>query len=161
MDDQEVLKSARNLYIQQFRGKADELRPLIQRIRSLDQDIGDATDLNQILSEIAALTTATGNAIIGAAGTGDSARPKVRPDEFMGDTYIEAAKKYLERVGHAVSMEELLEVLKSGGCPVGGKTPKKTLYISLVRSRDFVPIPGRKKREFLGLRKFYSKQGSK
>jgi hypothetical protein len=77
----------------------------------------------------------------------------LRPDEFTGKTYIEAAKSYLERVGHAVSMDELLEALKNGGRPIKGKTPKKALYISLVRGREFVPIPGQV--GFLGLRKFY------
>jgi hypothetical protein len=71
----------------------------------------------------------------------------------MGKTYINAAKNYLDRVGHAVSLDELVDALKSGGCPVGGKTPKKTLYISLVRSRDFKPVPGRT--GFVGLKKFY------
>ncbi len=51
-------------------------------------------------------------------------------------------------------MDELLDALNRGGCPVGGKEPKKTLYISLIRDvRTFVPIPGRS--GFLGLRKFY------
>lgn len=37
---------------------------------------------------------------------------------------------------------------------MGGKEPKKTLYISLIRDvRTFVPIPGSP--GFLGLRKFY------
>ena len=155
MDDKEVLRNARNLYIQQFRSKAEEMRPLIQRILSLDQDIGEATDLSAILTESAALSTETETASLATSGGG--ARPKLRPDEFMGKTYFEAAKSYLERVGHAVSMDELLEVLKNGGCPVGGKTPRKTLYISLVRSREFVPIPGQS--GFVGLRKFYPNRG--
>ena len=50
-------------------------------------------------------------------------------------------------------MEELLDALKRGGSPVGGKSPKKTLYISLVRSREFIPIPGHTR--FVGLRKLY------
>jgi hypothetical protein len=75
----------------------------------------------------------------------------------MGKTVSEAARLYLEKVGYAVSMEELLEGLKNGGRPVGGKTPKKSLYISLVRSREFVPIPGRS--GFLGLRTFYPNRG--
>jgi hypothetical protein len=57
------------------------------------------------------------------------ARPKLRDDEFTGMTYQDAAKNYLERVGHAVSMEELLAALRDGGCPVGGINPKKTLYV--------------------------------
>ncbi|MCZ6799515.1 MAG: hypothetical protein O7F12_03420 [Nitrospirae bacterium] len=83
----------------------------------------------------------------------------IRPDEFFGKTHSEAAKVYLERVGHAVAIEELVEVLKNGGCKVGGIDPKRTLGISLVRNtREFVPPrPG-----YIGLRKFYprAKAGS-
>jgi hypothetical protein len=51
-------------------------------------------------------------------------------------------------------MDGLLDALNRGGCPVGGKDAKKTLYVSLIRDvRTFVPIPGRS--GFLGLRKFY------
>jgi hypothetical protein len=55
-------------------------------------------------------------------------------------------------VGHAVELEKLVEVLKKGGCKVGGADPKRTLYISLIRdTRNFVPPqPG-----YIGLRKFY------
>ena len=78
----------------------------------------------------------------------------IRPDEFFGKTHSEAAKVYLEKVGHAVTIEELVEVLKEGGCKVGGIDPKRTLGISLVRNtREFVPPkPG-----YIGLRKFYPK----
>ena len=157
MDDTEVLNSARNLYIQQFRAKAEEMRPLIQRIRALDQDIGDSTDLSQILNDMAVPTTGSGAASAGIPAAGTGVRPQLRPDEFMGKTVSEAATLYLEKVGHAVSMEELLEALKRGGRPIRGATPKKSLYISLVRSREFVPIPGQT--GFLGLRKFYPNRG--
>jgi len=153
----DVLKNARNLYIQQFRGKAEEMRPLIQRIHALDQDIGEATDLNQILSEVAALTTETGMTSTGTGTAATGLRPKLRPDEYMGKTVSEAATLYLEKVGHAVSMDELLDALKRGGRPIKGATPKKSLYISLVRSREFIPIPGQT--GFLGLRKFYPNRG--
>ncbi len=87
------------------------------------------------------------------AGSG-SAKPNIRPDAFVGDTYSIAAKKYLKQVGYAVSVDELVDVMKKGGCPVGGVDPRKTLYISLVRDvRTFYPIPG--KMGFIGLREFY------
>ncbi len=84
----------------------------------------------------------------------NGAKISVRPDEFFGMTYSVAAATYLEKVRHAVSMDELLDALNRGGCPVGGKEPRKTLYISLIRDvRTFVPILGSP--GFLGLRKFY------
>ncbi len=53
-----------------------------------------------------------------------------RPDEFYGMSQQEAAKAFLERVGHAVSLDDLVNGLRSGGCKVGGVDPKRTLYIS-------------------------------
>jgi hypothetical protein len=52
-----------------------------------------------------------------------------------------------------VPVDDLLDALKRGGSPVGGKTPKKTLYVSLVRGREVVPIPGQV--GVVGLRKWY------
>jgi hypothetical protein len=45
------------------------------------------------------------SAIAGSFGVG--ART-VRPDEFTGKPYLDSAKAYLDKVGHAVSMEKPL-----------------------------------------------------
>ena len=153
MEEKEALQKARDIYIQQFRAKAEELRPFFKKISSLDQDIGDSTDLVAMLGEIVTEAQTSESTQLGMAGSG-SARPNIRPDAFVGDTYSIAAKKYLKQVGYAVSVDELVDVMKKGGCPVGGVDPRKTLYISLVRDvRTFYPIPG--KMGFIGLREFY------
>ena len=152
MDDNDALRKARDHYIQKFRKQIEPAAPIAQKILSLDQDIGELTDLSAIVAECIALAPAGGVFQIGGA----SGKPKLRPDEFMNKTVSEAARLYLEKIGHAVSMDELLDALKRGGRPAGGATPKKSLYISLVRSREFVPIPGQT--GVLGLRKFYEKK---
>jgi hypothetical protein len=77
---------------------------------------------------------------------------EVRRDEFFGMTQSDAAKVYLGKVGHAVSMDELVAKLQAGGCKVGGANAKHTLYVSLVRNtREFVPVGD----GFIGLRRFY------
>jgi hypothetical protein len=153
MEDRETLQKARDIYLQQFRAKAEELRPFFKKISSLDQDIGDSTDLGAMLGEILTEAQTSESTRIGVAGS-SSAKPNIRPDAFVGDTYSIAAKKYLKQVGYAVSVDELVDTLKKGGCPVGGVDPRKTLYISLVRDvRTFYPIPG--KMGFIGLREFY------
>jgi hypothetical protein len=150
--DEDVLRGARQHFIDKLTEKASEVRPLIQRIMSFDQDLNETTDVVAIILGSDAPNTT--ESVPGAVAVHPSgARPKLRPDEFTGKTYFEAAKSYLDRVGHAVSMDELLDVLKKGGSPIGGKTPKKTLYISLVRSREFIPIPGQT--GIVGLRKWY------
>jgi hypothetical protein len=152
--DEDVLRQSRQYFIDRLAEKTSEIRPLIQRILHFDQDLNEATDVLAIIMGGDSVNIAPANSA-GAAGfvAGASGRTALRPDEFTGKPYSDSAKAYLERVGHAVSMEELLDALKRGGSPVGGKTPKKTLYISIVRAREVVPIPGQN--GFVGLRKWY------
>jgi hypothetical protein len=150
MGEDEVLRQSRQYYIDKISEKAPEIRSWIKRIMTFDQDLNEVTDILAIIMGDDASTTAPAGAGT-APATG--VRPKLREDEFTGKPYFHSVKNYLERIGHAVSMEELLDALKRGGSPVGGKTPKKTLYISLVRSIEFAPVPGHK--DFVGLRKWY------
>jgi hypothetical protein len=77
---------------------------------------------------------------------------EVRPDEFFGKTHSDAARTYLTKVGHAVALEELLDVLRRGGCKIGGADPKRVLYISLIRNtKDYVAVQN----GYIGLREFY------
>jgi hypothetical protein len=160
MAENETLRKALEIYLQQKRGKLEEVQELDLMISRLRRDLGDAPQETQPEEEDSSDTG------IGDAWRENEFGPKaasvnigaskasLRPDEFFGMTYSAAAAAYLAKVGHAVSMDELLDALNRGGCPVGGREPKKTLYISLIRDvRNFVPIPGRT--GFLGLRKFY------
>lgn len=76
----------------------------------------------------------------------------VRPDKYFGMSQTEAAAAYLKKVGHAVHVETILEALQAGGLKLTGKTPKATLYTSLVRgTKRFVLVsPGT-----FGLAEFY------
>jgi hypothetical protein len=155
VEDIQIRRQMRDVLIQEYREVAKKLNSKADRIAELDAEIGDQTDLGALIADVAPHSISTASAHALAAS---GAKPKLRADEFTGMTYKDAAKNYLERVGHAVSMEELLEALKNGGCPVGGVNPKKTLYISLVRGREFKPVPGQS--GILGLRSFYQNRGS-
>jgi hypothetical protein len=64
----------------------------------------------------------------------------------------DAAKAYLNKMGHAVAVSELVTALNKGGCKVGGADPERTLYIVLIRNtKDFVKVPN----GYLGLRAMY------
>ena len=154
MEDVEIRRRMRDVLIQEYREIATQLKGKAARIAELDQEIGDETDLASVSGELAAQVSSAAPAQIGVSG---GARPKLRDDEFTGMTYQNAARSYLERIGFAVSMEELLDALRAGGLPVGGVNPKKTLYISLVRGREFKPVPG--KPGMLGLKSFYVNRG--
>jgi hypothetical protein len=160
MAENETLRKALEIYRQQKRDKLREAQELDLMISRLKRDLGDATQETQDEEEDSS-ETGIGDAWrenefgpTAAQVNVGAIKANLRPDEFFGMTYSTAAAAYLAKVGHAVSMDELLDALNRGGCPVGGKEPKKTLYISLIRDvRTFVPIAGRS--GFLGLRKFY------
>jgi hypothetical protein len=159
MAENDSLRKTLEHYLQLKSSKIEEVRQLDLVISQLSRDLGEAVPRPQAEEKDASAGDSIGDAwreneFGTTTPTSTGTRTAVRADEFVGLTYSGAARAYLEKVGHAVSMEELLEVLNRGGCPVGGKEPKKTLYISLIRDvRTFVPIPGRS--GFLGLRKFY------
>lgn len=73
----------------------------------------------------------------------------VRDYEFHGKSQPEAAKLFLDRVGHPVKTHVILEALQKGGITIGGKeeSRKMNLYTILNRSRDF----GRVARDTWGL----------
>lgn len=64
----------------------------------------------------------------------------VREYQFFGKSQPDAAKLFLEMVGHPLKTNEIIEGIEKGGVKVGGKTPKdkKTnFYTILHRSGDF------------------------
>jgi len=128
--------------------KLEELNALELTIRHLRRELGEEEEGT---GDTLSFTPLIENRLENKLLIGEK-EPDTRPDEFFGMTQGDAAKIYLEKIGHAVSMEDLIQALSAGGCTVGGVDPKKTLYISLVRNtREFVPV----KSGYLGLRKFY------
>jgi hypothetical protein len=64
----------------------------------------------------------------------------VREYQFFGKSQPEAAKMFLEMVGHPLRTSEIIEGIEKGGVKLGGKTPKdkKTkFYTILHRGEDF------------------------
>lgn len=159
MAENEPLKKALEHYLQRKLDKLKEVQELDLMISRLRRDLGEISQETQADKEEDASDTGLSEAWqeseFGPGATlKNGMKANVRPDEFFGMTYSTAAAAYLDKVRHAVSMDELLDALNRGGCPVGGREPRKTLYISLIRDvRTFVPIPGSP--GFLGLRKFY------
>jgi hypothetical protein len=85
----------------------------------------------------------------------------VRDYEFHGKSQPEAAKLFLERVGHPVKTQVIMDAIQKGGVAIGGKEESKKVnfYTILNRSRDF----GRVARDTWGLLgwKGVSKKGTK
>jgi len=57
----------------------------------------------------------------------------IRPDEFYQMTNTEAAEKYLKKVGHAVSLDEIFEAIQKGGIKFSSNG-KISLNVQLTRA---------------------------
>jgi hypothetical protein len=148
MPTNEALSQAVEIYRAKERKLLEDLQSVRIMIRQMELDLGEAPSGPEIQLSLADSMPPMAERIEIANGR----KPEIRPDEFFGMTQAEAARKYLKRIGHAISFEELVSALQAGGCKVGGENPKKILYISLVRNtRDFVPP----QTGYIGLREFY------
>lgn len=141
-------------FLQQKQKKSEELRAIELTIREIRRELGEEEESPEDILPSSTVIERKSEQKPLISGR----EPDIRPDEFFGMTQSDAAKAYLERVGHAVSFEQLVGALKKGGCKVGGINPERTLYISLVRDvREFVPP----QTGYIGLRKFYPNLKSK
>jgi hypothetical protein len=149
MNGTEHLRQTLEYYRQQLQKKLEELSPLQLMIRQLERELGESTNTPEI-------TEPNGNTTLPAQIFGDfglNRSTEVRADQFYGMSQSEAAKAYLSKIGRAVSLDELVSALNKGGARVGGASPKKTLYVGLMRNpmREFVSPS----ENHIGLRSFY------
>jgi hypothetical protein len=59
---------------------------------------------------------------------------QIRSDQYLGEKPLEAAKKYIEAVGHAVHFDEIADAVQRGGAAIKGSDWRQTLETSLIRS---------------------------
>lgn len=154
MPTETSLRETLEHFREQERKLLDDLRAVKFTVRSIERELGIAS---QDAGGFEASGGNGGDSLIdvvvpSASGSMIGGKPSLRPDEFFGLTHAEAARRYLKKVGHAVSFEELGDALRQGGCKLSGANARQVLYISLIRNtKDFVPPrPG-----FVGLRDFY------
>jgi hypothetical protein len=155
MATQEHLKESLEHFKQQKQAKLDELRMIELMIRGLQQQVGEIPEQQSQTDVLAALPS--GFALFEAKATQRQDNPagenyKPRPDEFFSLSIADAAKAYLDKVGHAMAVDDILRVITGGGCRVGGADPKRTLSITLsMAKREFVATGSGN----YGLRRFY------
>ncbi len=142
MDDLEPLRKTLEHYRQQRQQRLAEFQREMQRtdsmIAQLEADLGEQPSTSEAAS-IAASSPLFSPNETPALFRGPSG-PSIEPDEFFGLKQTDAAKAYLRKIGKAVLFDELVEALRRGGAKLGGKDPKKTLYVSLARNprKEFV-----------------------
>ena len=150
-DNENSLRQTLEFFLSERAKKMEDVKRLDLTIAQIKQSLGEPMENATEQLEIPPALSITAP-ITPVAPRSSGGRTTIRPDEFFGLQYSDAARNYLRKVGHAVGLEELLDALRNGGCKVGGSDPKRVLYISLVRNtRDFVPTGN----GFIGLREFY------
>jgi hypothetical protein len=78
---------------------------------------------------------------------------RIRPDEFLGEDPLKAAKKYIGRVGHAVGFDEIADAVSRGGAATKGADWRERLKTGLIRStHDIVKVQD----DTFGLTGFYT-----
>jgi hypothetical protein len=144
----DALKESLEHFKQQRAAKVEEIRALDITIRQIQKQLGENPEeppemlLAPLVQDFKPQTA--------PPTSGGTYKP--RPDEFFGMSQAEAARTYLEKIGHAVLLDDLLKAVTSGGCKVGGADPKKNFHVGLLQNkRDFVPTGN----GYFGLRKFY------
>jgi hypothetical protein len=150
MGDNDYLRQTLTHYREQRQRILDQLRPVDIMIRTIEAELGEPPDTTILpdLTQAFSMDVNAGRTL--PAGQQRSA--EIRADEFFGMSQSDAAKAYLNKMGHAVAVSELVASLNKGGCKVGGADPERTLYIVLIRNtKDFVKVPG----GYLGLRAMY------
>jgi hypothetical protein len=144
------LRQTLTYYREQRLRHLERLRPVEIMIRQLESELGETSENIQLPEAAIPFTLLEMNGEQSPQGNGKKA--EVRGDEFFGMSQAEAARAYVSKVGHAVELSELVEMLNKGGCRVGGADPDRTLYIALIRNtKDFVRVPN----GFIGLRSMY------
>jgi hypothetical protein len=153
MEGSEHLRKTLEHYRQQRQQKLAEfqaqIQPLELMIRQLERDLGEPSSLE-------AAGTSDNPSIPNPPWVHVNTGGAIRPDEFYSMSQSDAAKAYLRKVGHAVTLDELVEALQKGGAKVGGAEPKRTLYVSLARNprKEFV-WPSK---DHVGLKEFYDRK---
>lgn len=155
MDELEPLRKTLEHYRQQRQQKLAELQRVEAMIAQLEADLGEQPSTGEAPSNVGSNPSSTLFSDILAPFRKPAGDP-IRPDEFYGMSQSEAAKAYLRKVGRAVPFDELVNALRKGGATLGGKDPKKTLYVSLARNprKEFVWPSS----DHISLAEFYQKE---
>lgn len=78
---------------------------------------------------------------------------QIKPDQFLGEQPLDAAKKYIGLVGHAVHFDEIADAVQRGGAAIKGADWREKLETSLLKSvYELVKVQDKT----FGLIRFYS-----
>ena len=137
-------------------------RTLADLQRDLTEALENAKRIQATMNTLERMVGAPLTSVVGMTAEGRSPDPSaggrrgaVRPDEFLGQSPLEAAKQYIKAVGHAVHIDEIADAIGKGGAAVKGGDWREKLEMSLTRSVfDVVKV----QEKTFGLTNFYSEE---
>lgn len=109
--------------------KAKEIEKIYNLLKSL-KEYDESIEIPDIATLIGSGCTEIAN----------SSGSSIRPDEFYGLSYTDATERYLKKMGHAMSLDDIYDTLMKGGIVFTGNG-RNTLNIMLTRAtRKFAKI---------------------
>jgi hypothetical protein len=146
--------------LQDVQPHVTSIRDSLAMINMIETKYGvPATTMFELLAHLGGDDQPTANAPVdrpagGQAGAGPLRRVSIRPDQFLGQQPLDAAKAYLALVNSASTIDDIAEAVRQGGAatPPGPKW-RDTLETSLIRSTsDVIKV----RDGVFGLVKFYT-----
>lgn len=139
---------------QQLMGKVNEAKNLLTAVNTIEAMLGQTkTGLADIATNVSTEIHAIDDPIriqMGAMQPSD-----IKPDEFLGLTALEAAKRYLKKGGHAKPIDDIANAISKGGAVIRGSSWRDDLLTSLIRSTyDVVKV----QEGVFGLADFYTQE---
>jgi len=141
---------------QQVVAKINEARRLLAAINTLEDLLGATkTTLSDLSGGLPGQESGPGETPMVTVNSPRLSANHVRPDEYLGDDPVKAAKKYIQRVGRAVHIDEITEAINKGGAAIKGSDWREKLLKSLTRSTyDVVKV----QEGTFGLLSFYTEE---
>jgi len=138
---------------QQLKIKCEEVRRILTAINTIEELFGQPkTSLDTLSVDVfsEALATDSGGTKV---QIGRAKNTDIRPDEFLGITPLDAAKRYLRSIGQAAHIDDIANAVNRGSAAIKGPNWKDELEESLIRStREVVKV----QEHFFGLTEFYA-----
>jgi hypothetical protein len=125
----------------QVAAKLDEARVTLAGLNAVELAFGlPLTQFGELLNSASVPPAPTGGASQTTVQPGQfpsyqrRSGQSVRPDEFLGEEPMQAAKKYMTMIGHAITFDEIADAIQRGGAAVHGANWREKLETSLMRS---------------------------
>lgn len=139
---------------QQLMVKVNEAKNVLTAVNTIEVMLGQTkTRLADIATNVSTELHAIDDPI--RIQTGVVQPSDIKPDEFLGLTALEAAKRYLKTVGHARHIDDIANAISRGGAAIKGSDWKTKLLESMTRSTyDVVKV----QEGVFGLTPFYTQE---